>query len=452
MKIEYDQGTVVIDGWPQSVKIPAFVNYDHRINKYRAMACYYRDLISLIPVVDDHVFQQSRLIFSHPPLELRGYQKQALSMWESNGKRGVVVLPTATGKTHIGIEAISRVSESSLVVAPTIELVQQWRSRLESSLGVEIGQLGGDVREVKDITVSTYDSAYLMAEKLGNRFRFLLADEVHHMASEQYSQIAKMYASPYRLGLSATYERSDGLQELLAPYFGDKIFEMGYEELRDYIAGFEIRKVQIELSDQEEEEYNTYRDIFLSYIRRYNISLKGQFDFQNFIRRSWNREGREALLAWRKSRQIAFNARAKLDFVRYVLSKHRNEKTLIFSEDTDTAYLVSKEFLIPALTYKTPGKERKMYLDYFKQGKVTKLSTSRILDEGVDVPDASVAVIISGSGSGRQFKQRLGRIVRPGSDKHAVMYELVASGTGESGTSKRRSKGVPNRASFNKTK
>ena len=99
---------------------------------------------------------------------------------------------------------------------------------------------------------------------------------------------------------------------------------MGYEELRDYIAGFEIRKVQIELSDQEEEEYNRYRDIFLSYIRRYNISLKGQFDFQNFIRRSWNREGREALLAWRKSRQIAFNARAKLDFVRYVLSKHRN--------------------------------------------------------------------------------------------------------------------------------
>ncbi|EQD66766.1 DNA repair helicase, partial [mine drainage metagenome] len=142
---------------------------------------------------------------------------QALSMWEGNGKRGVVVLPTATGKTHIGIEAIAKVSESSLVVAPTIELVQQWRSKLQSSLGVEIGQLGGEVREIREITVSTYDSAYLMAEKLGNRFKLLIADEVHHMASEQYSQIAKMFASPYRLGLSATYERTDGLQELLAP-------------------------------------------------------------------------------------------------------------------------------------------------------------------------------------------------------------------------------------------
>ncbi len=450
MKLEFDQGTITVDSWPHSTRIPEYVTYDGRINRYRAMACFYRDLSGMLPGYDDLVFQPHILKLNPKPIELRGYQKQALSMWEGNGKRGVVVLPTATGKTHIGIEAIARVSESSLVVAPTIELVQQWRSKLETSLGVEVGQLGGEVREIREITVSTYDSAYLMAEKLGNRFKLLIADEVHHMASEQYSQIAKMYASPYRLGLSATYERTDGLQELLAPFFGGKIFEMGYEELRDFISGFEIKKVPVELSDSEEEEYNHYRNIFLSYIRRYNISLKGQFDFQNFIRKSWNREGREALLAWRKSRQIAFNARAKLEFVRYVLSKHRNEKTLIFSEDTDTAYLVSKEFLIPALTYKTPGKERKMYLDYFREGKILKLSTSRILDEGVDVPDASVAVVISGSGSNRQFKQRLGRIVRPGKDKKAVMYELVASGTGESGTSRRRGKGVPNRASFRK--
>ncbi len=452
MMIEFDQGSILVDTWPGNIPIPEYLHYDPRIGKYRAFACFYFDLKATLPDHEDRVFPTQRYSKITAGHELRGYQREAIRMWQESGMRGVVVLPTATGKTHIGIEALTRISESAIIVAPTIELIQQWRTTLEKSLGIRIGQLGGDVRDIQDITVSTYDSAFLLAEKLGNRFRFLLADEVHHMASEQYSQIAKMYAAPYRLGLTATYERSDGLHEMLAPYMGGKVFELGYEELKDNISGFQINRVSVELSDEEEMEYNRYRNTFLSYIRRYNTSINGQFDFQNFVRRSWNREGREALLAWRKSRQIAFNARAKLDFIRYVMARHKNEKTLIFSEDTDTAYLVSKEFLIPALTYKTPAKERKLYLDHFREGRITKLSTSRILDEGVDVPDASVAVIISGSGSNRQFKQRLGRIVRPGTGKQAVMYELVSSGTGESGTSRRRGKGVPNRATFRKTK
>lgn len=451
MEIEFDRGTIVIKGIPEKSDIPDFLKFDSRIGAYRSLACFYSDIVAMWKPLVDSVFGKIPALNLKSVSKLRSYQQEAVGDWEKSGKRGIVILPTATGKTHVGVEAIARISESTLVLAPTIELVQQWRERLANEFGTEIGQLGGNIKELRDITVSTYDSAYLMIEKLGNRFRFLLADEVHHMASEQYSQIAKMYAAPYRMGLTATYERPDGMEEQLSPFMGNRVFEMGYEELRDYIAGFRVTRVPVELSPEEEKEYNLNREIFLSYIRKYHISMKGPFDFQNFIKRSWNREGREALLAWRKSREIAFNARSKIDFVRYVLTKHRDEKTLIFSEDTETAYLISKTFLIPALTYKTPGPERKKYLEYFRTGMINKIATSRILDEGVDVPDASIAVIISGSGSNRQFKQRLGRIVRPGKGKIAQMYELVSTGTGEYGTSRRRGKGVPNRSSINKT-
>ncbi len=450
MDISFDRGTLVVKDMPKYAKIPEFLTYDSRIDAYRSLGCYYKDIISLWKPTNDTVFEKDVPLNLKTDAKLRSYQKEAVDSWFKGGKKGIIILPTATGKTHVGIEAIVRISESTLVLAPTIELVQQWRDRLAQELNIEVGQIGGNVKDLKDITVSTYDSAFLMIEKLGNRFKFIVADEVHHMASEQYSQIAKMYAAPYRLGLTATYERPDGMEEQLVPYMGGKVFEMGYAELEDYISGFSVSRVPVELSIEEEKEYNRNREIFLSYIRRYHVSMKGAFDFQNFIRRSWNREGREALLAWRRSREIAFNARSKIDFVRYVLAKHKNEKTLIFSEDTETAYLISKTFLIPALTYKTPGPERKKYLEYFREGKINKIATSRILDEGVDVPDASVAVIISGSGSNRQFKQRLGRIVRPGEGKKAQMYELVSTGTGEYGTSRRRGKGVPNRTSIGK--
>ncbi|MCL5438073.1 MAG: DEAD/DEAH box helicase family protein, partial [Candidatus Thermoplasmatota archaeon] len=131
---------------------------------------------------------------------------------------------------------ISRLKCPTLVVAPTIELVRQWRERISRMFSVEVGMLGGGEKEIQPLTVSTYDSAYLMAEKLGNRFRFLLVDEVHHLASEQFMQIATMFASPYRLGLTATLERTDRLHESLQLPMGGKLFEMGYEELSDYLA------------------------------------------------------------------------------------------------------------------------------------------------------------------------------------------------------------------------
>ncbi|HET9953255.1 MAG TPA: helicase-related protein, partial [Polyangiaceae bacterium] len=117
---------------------------------------------------------------------------------------------------------------------------------------------------------------------------------------------------------------------------------------------------------------------------------------------------------------------------------HRQERSLIFTQDNRMAYAVSKQFLIPVITHQTKVKERSEILERFARGEYTAIATSKVLNEGVDVPEASVAVVISGSGSVREHVQRLGRILRRKDGKRAVLYELVSSGTGEAFTSERR--------------
>jgi len=259
----------------------------------------------------------------------------------------------------------------------------------------------------------------------------------------KFIEIARMYASPFRLGLTATLERTDGLHETLSQYMGEKVFELGYEELADFLSSYQIVRIPVRLSPGEEREYDRNRIIFLNYARRHRMTMSGSWNFEKFILSSWNPEGREALIAWRRSREIAFSAEKKIEATKEILKRHVSEKTIIFSEDTETAYLLSKTFLIPAITYLTPPKERREYLQWFRENKIRVIATSKVLDEGVDVPDASVAIVLSGSGSTRQFRQRLGRILRPSPGKQAFLYEVVAKGTSEFGTSARRRKGVP---------
>ncbi len=436
MEISYQAGSIISDE-----NYNGIFTFDERIKKYRAPAYKYSEIIKA-ENIKDHVFE-NKILNVTSELKLRPYQEKSIELWSKNNYSGTIVLPTAAGKTILGIYAITLLKVPTIIFAPTIELIIQWREKLKNTLHTEIGQIGGGEKEILDISVSTYDSAYLMADKLGNRFKLFIADEVHHMASESYLQIAKMYASPYRLGLTATYERADSLHEVLENYMGGKVFELGYEELNDFISNYKIVRIPVDLSEEDEKEYNKNREIFLSYIRKRDIKINGNMDFEHLIRSSWNPEGREALSAWRRSREIAFNANQKIEYVGYILSKHKGEKIIIFSEDTNTAYGISRKFLVPALTYMTAGRERKKYLDMFKTGEITVLATSRILDEGVDVPDASIAIIMSGSGSTRQFRQRLGRILRPSEGKSSYLYELVSQGTTEYGTSRRRRKGVP---------
>ena len=125
-----------------------------------------------------------------------------------------------------------------------------------------------------------------------------------------------------------------------------------------------------------------------------------------------------------------------------ILKEHRDGKIFIFTEHNKLVHRISRQFLIPSITYRTPGKERGEILDRFKSGVYRAVVTSKVLDEGIDVPDADVGIILSGTGSGRAFIQRLGRILRKKEGKEAVLYEIVSAETSETGTARRRKRAL----------
>jgi superfamily II DNA or RNA helicase len=146
------------------------------------------------------------------------------------------------------------------------------------------------------------------------------------------------------------------------------------------------------------------------------------------------------MLAHREAKEIALGNQGKIRVLTNLLAQHYPERTLIFTADNGTVYRISQELLIPAITHQTPVKERHEILTKFKQGEYTSLVASHVLNEGVDVPAASVAIILSGTGSTREYTQRLGRVLRQGKvpNKQAILYEVIAEDTSEEATSARR--------------
>jgi superfamily II DNA or RNA helicase len=158
-------------------------------------------------------------------IEPREYQQAALNAWRDHDPRGSVVLPTGSGKTFLGLQAIADAGVSALVVAPTIDLMNQWHATLTNTFGDQlsnghgegqvVGVLGGGDHDIRPVTVTTYDSAYRYIDEYGDQFGLLIADEIHHLPAPTYRQIPEMAIAPYRLGLTATYERADDAHELL---------------------------------------------------------------------------------------------------------------------------------------------------------------------------------------------------------------------------------------------
>jgi superfamily II DNA or RNA helicase len=144
------------------------------------------------------------------------------------------------------------------------------------------------------------------------------------------------------------------------------------------------------------------------------------------------------MAAYRRQREIAFAAPAKLDYVALLLDRHRDDRTLLFTQDNATAYEISRRFLVPIITHETRVRERSEILAGLAEGSYGAVVTSKVLNEGVDIPDAAVAIVVSGSASVREHVQRLGRVLRAREGKRALLYELVTAGTTETFTSARR--------------
>jgi superfamily II DNA or RNA helicase len=379
----------------------------------------------------------------HPALSLvpRSYQVEALTAWQQCHGRGVVVLPTGAGKTVVALMAIERLAARTLVVVPTIELLAQWRRALCEQLGLPagaVGVVGGGRREVRDLTVITFDSAAMPRRRLDG-FGLLVVDEVHHLPATQYRRIAGKVAAPYRLGLSATPERVDGRHRDLDALIGPVVFHRWPSDLRRqrHIADYVERRIYVDLSPAEQGRYELLMAQFRWYLARHGLAA-GASCFEALVRRAgYDQVARQALQAHRQARMIALNAEAKITHVADLLTRHRDDRVIIFAEYTALVDAISRRLLVPAITYRTGPQERRALLEGFRTGRYSKLVTGRVLNEGVDLPDANVAVVASGSSATREYIQRLGRVLRPKAQT-AVLYELITRKTSEAQASRRR--------------
>ncbi|UCE58010.1 MAG: DEAD/DEAH box helicase family protein [Candidatus Bathyarchaeota archaeon] len=438
--LRYDRGSLLIHG---EVGTP-YGRWDPRVGAFRAMALHYYEVLAYLKrsnmVYRDEAANPSPLSTLSCRVKLRSYQKDALDAWFDAGRRGVIVLPTAAGKTFVALKAIETLNVASLVVVPTLDLLDQWRQLLSNQFGIEVGIYGGGEDILRPLTVSTYDSAYIRAEQLGNKFMFIVFDEVHHLPAPSYSQIAEMYIAPFRMGLTATYEREDGGHYDLPQLVGGRVYQLGVDALAGkHLSPYTHEKILVDLTPDERRLYRREYAVFVDYLRRRRMVLRSPEDFRRFIMMTGvDPEAREALLARNKALKTALNSEAKIKALGEFLNIYGKEKILIFTRFNQLVYRISRRFLVPAITHQTPREERKEILEKFKAGEYRAIVTSQVLDEGVNVPDASIGFILSGTGSSREFIQRLGRILRKRQGKHARLVEIVSRETVETKMSQRR--------------
>lgn len=444
--LRYASGTVLVEGIDPDVRwLPESARWDARTACFRAPAIAYPDVVRTLvrngTTYEDEARRYPELAHGvRVAREPRPYQSEALAAWKKSRGRGVVVLPTGAGKTQVAVMAIDDKRRGALVVVPTLELVRQWYDLLRAAFATEVGVVGGGEHVVHPLTVTTYDSAHLHMEHLGARFGLLIFDECHHLPSASYALASRFAIAPFRLGLTATPERADGREAALAELVGPIVYRKDVTELAgEFLADYETERLTVELSPEEAEAYAEARGVYRAFLVAQGIRMSSPSGWSEFIQRSArSAEGRAAMAAYRRQRAIAFAAPTKLEVVAGLLRRHRADRTIVFTDDNATAYEVSRRFLVPVITHKTKVRERSHILEAFSRGDYGVIATSKVLNEGVDVPEASVAIVMSGSGSVREHVQRLGRILRKTGDKRATLYELVSGGTAEAYTSERR--------------
>lgn len=444
--LRFEHGTLVATGPEDRLSLLSpYLTPDPRTGAFRALAARYRDVVLTLHRLKVPYDDRARA-FAPTPWALAEdiapfpHQAAALEAWVAADKRGIVELPTGAGKTFLAVLAIAKVGRPTLVVVPTIDLMVQWRGVLTERLGVPVGLVGGGEKDRQPITVTTYDSAQVHTEFWGDRFGFLVCDECHHLPAPAYRFIAEGCLAPFRLGLTATLQRTDGGEAVAETLLGPCVYRASIEALEgDYLAPYEVRTVPVTLTDDERSRYEVARSRYLTFLRSTGIALAQPGGWARFIARCHQSdEGRAAFAAYRTQRRIALTSERKLDALWTILVEHKDDRIIVFTEDNETVYTLSRRFLFPTITHRTRPSERVELLRAFAAGTMPVLLTSKVLNEGVDVPDANVGVILSGSGSVREHVQRLGRILRKRPDKRAILYEVHSEVAAEANLRERR--------------
>lgn len=446
LKIDFDKGTLILQNVPDALQsqLP-HIRWDERTLTHRAPAYRYRQIVSQLRAHETPYTDSARQFTITPFTNQKSltpypYQAEAIDAWHANGKRGVISLPTGAGKTYIAILLIEDTQRPTLVHVPTIDLMHQWSEVLKEYFGEDIGLYGGGSHELRDITVTTYQSAVLHAPHNGNRFGLAIFDECHHLPGDQYQYAAISSIAPFRLGLTATPERVDGKESRLYALVGECCYEAQVQELSGKtLSDYRVATITVDMEDTERVQYEEARRTYLSFLKREKINMGTSSGWQTFLWKSSQSEvGRAAFKAYLTQKQLSFASTAKREWVWKLIQRHQGDRILIFTQDNDTAYQLGTRFFLPVLTHQTKPKERNAFLKGFRDGTYSILVTSKALNEGVDVPEANVAIIVSGSGSVREHVQRLGRILRKRESKQAVLYELISKKTSEQFINKRR--------------
>ncbi|OFX14592.1 MAG: hypothetical protein A2Z18_09320, partial [Armatimonadetes bacterium RBG_16_58_9] len=319
-RIRYDSGTIVMEG-KTPLCVPPRFEWDERVEKFRAPATDRRTILDYLAECSEPVEDASSLA---KPLKLKlrarytphPYQKEAYRAWVESGRRGTVILPTGAGKTFVALGAIANVGRSALMVAPTIDLMSQWYSLLVDSFGIEVGILGGGHHELRELTVTTYDSAFIHAADYGNRFDLIVFDEVHHLPSPKSQQIPLMSTALFRLGLTATYERQDGAHALLDYLIGPVVYRLGVKDLKgEYLSDYDTVRIRAQLTEDEAARYAANAAQYFAFVRKSGMKPFGS-GWGEFIKMTaYDEDARKALLAKQEMKRIVVGSRRKLEIL-----------------------------------------------------------------------------------------------------------------------------------------
>ena len=447
LSLYFDKGTIYLDGMEEEYLLYLEgVSWDKRTNSYRTTALNYRKLVTALIYNKISYKDHARKFFVETfvlrkNIKPRTFQMEAAEKWMRE-KRGVVTLPTGAGKTILAVMLIAKTGRPTLIHVPTIDLMRQWKEVLSEYFETPIGLLGGGINDIQTITVATYDSALIHVTNKGNLFGLLVFDECHHLPGEQYQFTALGSIAPFRLGLTATPDRADGKEQILYELCGPLCYEVHIDELSGRtLAPYVVETIEVEMRPQEREQYENSRKCYIDFLRKSRISFQHPNGWSIFLRRtSESPEGKKAFKSYLLQKKLSQASGAKEECLWKLIRMHQGDRMLVFTQDNEMAYRIGKNFMLPVLTHHTKITERDAFLKFFRSGDYPILITSKVLNEGVDVPDANVGVIVSGSGSIREHVQRLGRILRARPGKQAILYELVSQNTGELFTNQRRRK------------
>ncbi|MCB1200287.1 MAG: DEAD/DEAH box helicase [Leptospiraceae bacterium] len=346
--------------------------------------------------------------------EIRDYQRSAIDIFYQGGSvdggSGVVVLPCGAGKTIVGIGAMHAVGAQTLILVTNTLSIRQWKNEILDKTEVpesDIGEYSGDKKEIKPITIATYNILTHRRKKGGefthfhlfssNNWGFIIYDEVHLLPAPVFRMTSELQAKR-RLGLTATLVREDGLEEDVFSLIGPKKYDVPWKELekKSWIAEAQCVEIRVPMRGLMRGLYSVADD--------------------------------------REKFRLSSENPEKLRAIGVLLNQHQDDQVLVIGQYLNQLRKVSLRYNIPLITGKTPLSERSELYEAFRTKKIPALVVSKVANFSIDLPDANIAIQISGTfGSRQEEAQRLGRVLRPkeGESNAAIFYSLISNESSE---------------------